>query len=86
MTETDSKAHGKEANVVCRLPVYGEIGQDFADDWGELKSVPRAGRRNDDVGVLRVLRNDEVLVGSQRVHAGGRVDQRPGKGGDAACE
>lgn len=34
----------KEINVVARLPVLGEVGQDFADDAAEFEAVSRAGR------------------------------------------
>src|SRR5690242_19413640 len=54
-------------------PVFGEVGEDRADQHAELEAVPRARRSDHDLRVLRVPVDDEVLVGRGGVAAGLRA-------------
>jgi hypothetical protein len=45
---------------VVTLAVYGDVGEDFADDTRELEAVPREARDDHDLRILGV--RDELLT------------------------
>ena len=64
----------------------GEIGEDAADEAGELEAVPAARRGDDHVDAARQRAEPEMVVGRQGVEADlGRVDRGPGQRGEVAA-
>src|SRR5581483_2322453 len=56
-------------NVVRRCFARSEIGENFADDRGELEAMAGAGRGDDDLRMLRQPVEDEIAIRRHGVEA-----------------
>ncbi len=55
---------------MARLAGACKIGQNFSNDARELEAVSGKTSRYRHLGMKRMERDDEVLVGRERIHAG----------------
>ena len=75
----------KGCRVFCRA-LQREISENFSDNAGEFEAVPGEARRDSDLRIFRVSRDDKMAVRRIGIHAGHRTEAAIIERRNARCD